>query len=130
MRIGIDAQTFVIEHLAIRALSSADKEYEVVLGGKHRDVWHTVGYRTADGVEGTEGGVWRDMLLDIFDDAMELVKRLGGLRIRVDVARKIQLADFGQMLHDNGIGMGLSHQSQHLGMASFAKDDDLGITNA
>ena len=79
MGVGIDAQTLVEQHLAVGALASADEEDEIMTGGKLRDVRHSVGYRTADGVEGAEGGFRRDVLLDILDDAMKLVERLGGL---------------------------------------------------
>ena len=54
--VGIDTQTLVVEHLAIRALTATDKEDKIVAGGKLRDVWHTVGNTAADGVETLEGG--------------------------------------------------------------------------
>ena len=57
-----------------------------MLGGKLRDVRHAVGHVTTDGVEALEGGILRDMTLDIVDDAMELVERLRGLTIQIDVA--------------------------------------------
>ena len=69
----------VEEHLTVRALAPADEEDEIVLGGKLRDVRHTVGHVTADGVEALEDGSWGDMRLDIVDDAVELVERLRGL---------------------------------------------------
>ena len=56
MGVRVHAQTLIIEHLAVRALSTTDKEDEVVLRGKLRDIGHAVGHRTADGVETLEGG--------------------------------------------------------------------------
>ena len=59
---------------------------------------------------------------------MKLVKRLGGLRIQEDVARKVQLADFIEMFDDNGIGMCLTYQSQYLSMTFLAEDDNLAVS--
>ena len=67
------------------------------------------------------------MFLNISNDAMKLVERLRGLRVEVDVARKVQLANLIKMFNDNGIGMGLSHQAQHLGMTFLTKDNNLTI---
>ena len=77
--VGIDAQALVEEHLAVGTLAATDEEDKVVLRGKLRDVGHTVGHITADGVEALEGGIWRDVRLDVVDDAVELVERLRGL---------------------------------------------------
>ena len=46
---------------------------------KLADIRHAVGYGTADGVERTESSIRRHVLLDIFDDTMELIQRLRGL---------------------------------------------------
>ena len=70
--IGIDTTALVEEYLAITTLTATDEENEVVTGGKLRDVGHAVGYGTTDGIEGAEGGIGRDMRLDIVDDAVEL----------------------------------------------------------
>ena len=86
MGIGIDAAALVVEHLAVGALTAADEEDEVVTGGELRDVGHAVGYGATDGVEALEGGIGRDMFLNILDNAMELVERFSSLRIEVDVA--------------------------------------------
>ena len=40
--VGIDAQTLVVEHLAVGTLTPADEEDEVVAGGELRDVRHTL----------------------------------------------------------------------------------------
>ena len=56
MAVGIHALALVEKHLAVARLSAADKENEVVTGGKAGDVRHSVGYLAADGVETAEGG--------------------------------------------------------------------------
>ena len=83
--VGIDTTALIEQYLAITALATTDEEDEVVAGGKLRDVGHAVGYRATDGVKGAEGGIRRDVRLDIVDDAVKLVERLGGLRIEEDV---------------------------------------------
>ena len=77
--IGVDTQALVKEYLAITALTTTDKEDKVVLGSETGDVRHAVRHTTADGVEALEGSVGGDMLLDIFDNLMKLIERLGGL---------------------------------------------------
>ena len=55
MAVGIHAQTFLEQHLAIAALMAAHKKDKVVAGCKACNVRHAVGYLTADGVETLEG---------------------------------------------------------------------------
>ena len=86
MGVCVDAQALIIQHSTVTALSTADKENEVVLGSKVRDVGHAIGHITTDGIETTESGRRRDVLLDILDDTMKLIQRLRGLRVEVDVA--------------------------------------------
>ena len=123
--VGIDAQTLVEEHLAVGTLTATDEEDKVVLRGKLRDVGHTVGHITADGVEALEGGIWRDVRLDVVDDAVELVERLRGLGIEVDIAGEVELRHFIEALDDNSVGVCLSHEAEYLSMAFLAEDDDL-----
>ena len=59
---------------------------------------------------------------------MKLVERLGGLRIKEDVAGEIEAVNVVKLLDDDGRAMGLSHQPQHLGMAVLAEDDNLRTT--
>ena len=126
--VGVDAQTLVEEHLAVGALAATDEEDEVVLGGKLRDVGHAVGHGAADGVEALEGGLGRDMRLDIVDDAMELVERLRGLAVEVDVAREVEGGDLVEALDDNGGGLRLAYETKDLGVAFLAEDHDLLIS--
>ena len=111
MTVGIDAQTFVEQHFAIRALPAANKKNEVVACGKLRDVGHAVGHRTTDGVETLEDGTWGNVRLDIVDDAVELVEALGGLRIEIDVAREVELGHLVEGLYHDGIALRLSHKA-------------------
>ena len=73
------------------------------------------------------------MLLAVFDDAMELVETLGGLRVEIDIFREIQLTGFLQLLHilkllyHNGMTLRLSHQSEHLSMTVLTEDNDLRL---
>ena len=77
-------QAFVKQHLAIRAFPPGHKQHHVVACGKVGDVGHAIGHLTADGVEALEGGVGRDMGLNVVDDVMELVQALCGLRLKVN----------------------------------------------
>ena len=111
VRVGIETLTLVEEHFAVAALTTADKEDEVVAGGKLRDVGHAVGDGAADGVEALEGGCGGDVRLDIVDDAVELVEALGGLRIEIDVAREVELGHLVEGLYHDGIALRLSHKA-------------------
>ena len=79
--IGIDTLALAEQHLAIGTLTATDEEDEIMSRGELRDVWHTVGHRATDGVEALESSRRTDVFLDVFDDTMELVERLGGLAI-------------------------------------------------
>ena len=126
MGAGIHAQTLIKKYLAVAALATTDKEDEVVTGGKLRDAGHAVGHLTADGVEAAEGGFGRDVGRDIVDDAVELIERLGGLRVQVDVVREVELLHVLELLDDNGLALGLPHESQYFGVSVLAEDDDGG----
>ena len=117
--VGVYAQALVEEHLTVRALAPADEEDEIVLGGKLRDVRHTVGHVTADGVEALEDGSRGDMRLDIVDDAVELVERLRGLRIEEDIMTEVELLHLVEVLDDDGRRLRLSYETEHLGMRAF-----------
>ena len=86
MAVGIDALAFVEQNMSVAAFPPTHKEYELVALGKGRDVWHAIGHLSAGGIETLEGSSWRNMLSDICDNALELVERLGCLRIKIDVA--------------------------------------------
>lgn len=79
--------------------------------GKLRDIGHPVGHTSADGVEALELGLRRDMFLDIVDDAVELIQRLCGLGIEVDVMVEVEFFDFLETLDDNGRTLGLAHEA-------------------
>ena len=66
------------------------------------------------------------MRLDVIDDAVELVERLCGLRVEVDVARKVERGHLVETLDDDSGGLRLSHETKHLGMTLLAEDYDLG----
>ena len=89
VRIGVHTQTFIVKHLAIGALASADEEDEIVLRGELGDVGHAIGHVSTDCIETLESSILGNVGLDVVDDFMELVKRLRGLRIQVDVAREV-----------------------------------------
>ena len=95
-----------------------------MLGGKLRDVRHTVGHVTADGVEALEDGSWGDMRLDIVDNAMELVERLRGLRVEEDIMTEVELLHLVEVLDDDGRRLRLTYETKHLGMTFLAEDDD------
>ena len=123
--VGVDLQALREEHLAVGAFLAADKEDEVVPGGEAADVGYAVGHLPADGVVVLEGGLGRDVRLDVVHNMAELVQRLGGLRVEAYALAEVQLGDFLQLLYDDGLALRLAHEAQHLGMAVLAVDDDL-----
>ena len=127
--VGVHLQTFVEENLAVRALASAHEEDKVVVRGKAADVRHPVGYLSADGVVILEGGIGRNVCLDVLHDLAELVQRLGGLRIQADVLAEIQPIDFVDAFDDDGLSVGLSHEAQYLGVSVLAVDYDLPVAS-
>ena len=116
---------FVVQDFTVRALASAYEEHQVVASRKLADVRHAVGYLSADGVVILEGGIRRDVCLDVFHDLAELVERLGGLRIQTDVAAEVQSAHLLDAFYHDGLSVGLTHQSQHLGMSVLSVYHDL-----
>lgn len=127
MAVGIDTLALAKQDTAVGTFAPADKEYQVVAGGKLRDARHAVGHRAADGVEGTERSRGGYVSLYVVDYAVIFVERLGGLRIQIDVAREIERSHLAKALNDNGARMGLANQPQHLGVAFLAEDDYLRI---
>lgn len=125
--IGIDAQALVEQYLAVAALATADEKDEVMAGSKGGDVGHAVGYVATDGVETAEGGLGRYVLLDVLDDALKLVERLGGLGVEVDITGEVELLHVFKLLDNDCLAIGLSDESQHLGMAILAEDDNLAV---
>ena len=125
MAVGVHAQALVEKHLSIGTLTTTDKEDEIVLCGKAGDIRHAVGYRAADGVEALEGGTLRYVRLDIVDDAMELIERLRGLGVKIDVAGEIELCHLIEVLDNDGLGFGLANETKDLGMTFLAEDHDL-----
>ena len=123
--VGVHPQTLVEKHLAVRALPPADEEDQVVFRGETGDVRHAVGHRAADGVETLEGGALGDMRLDVVDDAVELIERLRGLGVEVDVAGEVEFCHLIEVLDDNGLGFGLADEAEDLGVAFFPKNHDL-----
>ena len=89
--------------------------------GEAADIRHTVCHLPADGVEAAERGVGRDVALYVVDDAVELVERLGGLRIQIYVAREVERLHIVEMGYHVGAALGLSHKTEHLGMSGFAE---------
>ena len=67
------------------------------------------------------------MLLDILDDAVELVERLRCLRIEIDVAREIEALDILEVGDDDGFALRLTDKTEHLSMTGLAEDDNLGV---
>ena len=102
-----------------------------MLAGKGSDVRHAVSHLTADGIETLEDSALNNMLLAIFDDAVELIETLGSLGVKIDIFREIQLTGFLQLLHilkllyHDGMTLRLPHQSEHLSMPVLAENHDL-----
>lgn len=122
---GVDAEALVEQHPSVGTLAAADEEDDVVACSKGGDAGHTVGHLSADGVETTEGGIGRDVRLDIFHDALKLVEALRGLRIEIDVVVEVEAAGIVNILDDRSMTGCLSDKSEHLGMTVFAEDDDI-----
>ena len=125
MAVRVHAQALVEKHLSIGTLTTTDKENKIVLRGKAGDIRHAVGHRTADGVEALKGSTFGNMRLDIVDDAMELIERLRGLGVEIDVAGEVELFHLIEVLDDNGPRFGLTYEPKYLGMTLLAEDHDL-----
>ena len=67
------------------------------------------------------------MLLDVVDDAVELIETFGGLGVEVDAAVEVKTLYIFNVFHHNGSGACLSHQSENLRMSALAKDNDLAF---
>jgi len=79
----------------------------------------------ADGVVVVELHIGCDALLDGLYDEAKLIKRLGGLRVEVDVACEVDAVYLLDALDDDGRTVRLSYEAQHLGMSLLSVDDDL-----
>ena len=55
--VGVDAATFVEQHLAVGTLSAAHKKDKVVLRSERSDVGHAVGHLPTDGIKAAKGGL-------------------------------------------------------------------------
>ena len=126
MAVGVHPQTLIEEHLAVRTLPTADEENHVVFRGETGDVRHAVGYRATDGVETLERGPLGDMRLDVVDDPMELIERLRGLGVEVDVAGEVEFHHFVEVLDDDGFGFGLADKTEYLSVAFLTENHYLG----
>ena len=105
----------------------ADKQYEVMPGGKCAHVGHSVGYLPAYRVKAAKRCRWRYVPLDVVYDAMELVERLCCLRIKVYVAVEVELHHIVESLYHYGLALCLPHQPQHLGVAVLAEYHNLRV---
>ena len=109
--VGVDALTFVEEHLTVTALAPAHEEHKVVTTGECRNVRHSVGHLTADGVETLECGIRRYMFLYIFNDTMKFVERLSRLRVEIDIPRKIKTLHLLNICNHDSLAFRLPHKT-------------------
>ena len=83
--VGVYTFAFGKKHLAVAAFLSAYKEDNIVAGSKISNIGHAVSHLPTNGIEAPERSFGRNMLLNIVDDAVEFVKTLRSLRIKIDV---------------------------------------------
>ena len=76
----VDSKAFVEEHLSVGTFLAAHEEYHVVSLCKFSDVWHAVGYLSADGVEVFELCTWLHAARYVAYYLAETFKRFCGLR--------------------------------------------------
>ena len=76
-----------------------------------RDIGHSVGDITADSVETLKGGLGRDVLSDVFDDALKFVERLRRLGIEINIMREIESLGIFEFLNHDGMSFGLTYES-------------------
>ena len=113
------------KNASVGTFESADKDDGVVARGKFLDVGQSVRHLAADGVEIAEASGWLDVGGDVFHDALEPLQRLGRLREQGGVAGQVQTRSLFHSFDDNRFAVGLSHESEHFGVSSFAVNHDL-----
>ena len=90
MASAIHPLAFLEQHTSVGAFLSGNKNNHIMAHSKSRNVRHTVSHLTADCVETTEDGRLGDVLLDICNDAVELIKILSRLTVKVNIPIEIQ----------------------------------------
>ena len=125
IRAWVHAPAFVVQDFSIGTFFAAHEKNHIVARGEIADVRHAVSHLAANGVVVTEGGCGRDVRADVFHDFPETLQRFGGLRIQANVPVEIQFVHFFRRFDDDGLAVGLSHETEHLGMAVLSVDDDL-----
>ena len=103
MTVGIHSLTFIEENPAITTFPPTNKEEQIMTGSEGSNARHAVRYLSADSIEAFECGIGRDILLDILDDPLELIQRLSGLGIQIDIATEIQLLHILETGNDNRV---------------------------
>ena len=114
-----------VEHTPVGTLGAANEDNHVVAGGKLQHSRQTVGHLATNGVVVVKTSRGLHVGRDILNNGAEAFQRFRSLREQTDVSAEIELGGFVHILNHNGLALGLSHQSQYLGMASLAIDDDL-----
>ena len=114
--------------MTVAALASADKEDDVVVSRKFRNMRHAVSHLATDGVETLESSSGGDVVLDIIDDTTVLVEVLRGLRIEVDILGDVEfLLYLVEAIHDDRLNMGRADESQYLRMSFLSENDGLSF---
>ena len=127
-RVGVRLQTVVVEDAGVGGFGTSDEEDEVLLPRKILQPRHAVGYVAADGVVCFQHNLRfeiGDLRLDSFHEGVETFDGLGGLGEEVYRACEVEPVKLVGGLDDDRGVVGLPLESDDLGVAGFAVDDDL-----
>ena len=125
MASAIHPLAFLEQHTSVGAFLSGNKNNHIMAHSKSRNVRHTVSHLTADCVETTEDGRLGDVLLDICNDAVEFIKILSRLTVKVNIPVEIQFLRIIKILYDNGFALRLPYESKDFCMTVLPEDYNL-----
>ena len=111
MTVGVHSLTLIEENPAVTTFPPTNKEKQIMTGSEGCNARHTIRYLSADGIETLERSIRRDIQLDILDDPLELIQRLSGLGLQIDIATEIQPLHILETGNDNRVVLRLPHQS-------------------
>ena len=119
---GLDGLADLCQSSRVGAVSSSEDKHTVDAAGQFRSGFLTIGRCGADCIEEDEFA--HVFFCDGVDEAREDIGGLGGLRDDSDTVGKVDGADIGVRLDDEG-SFGAGENGFHLWMGGFSEEEDL-----